>query len=198
VTRHDVIGELPEAIRILARLEVFESAHPHMAARHARQHGAGQGSGLAKDGLPGGDRRQGAGCRDAEGLHGLAEDVFPQHRSQPGPAVAPPGEGRAAGALELNIEALAARVQDLPQENRPAIAESGHEAAKLVAGIGHGQRVRSRRHLVAREHGQTLGGPQDSGVQPELFREASLSLMSRGCATGTGAWRAKKRSGSRA
>ena len=176
VPRHHVIGELPEGIRILARLEVLEGAHPHMAARHARQHGAGQGAGLAKDGLPGGDRRQGARRRDAEGVHGLAQDVLPQDRPEPGPAVTPPGEGRAAGTLELDVEALARRVQDLAQENRPAIAEPWHEAAELVTGVGHGQGVRPRRHLVAREHGQTLGRAQGLRVQAELIGKGLVEL----------------------
>ncbi len=129
-----------------------------MAARDARQHRPRQ-RGLAIDRLARRDDRERARRRDAEGLHGLAEDILPQDRSEPGPPVAPAREGRAARALELDVEALARRVQDLAEEDRPTVAELRHEVAELVAGIGHGQRVRAVGHPVAREHSHAVRRP---------------------------------------
>jgi hypothetical protein len=173
--RHYVIGKVPERVGILAGRKVLEGPHPYMAACDAYQQGPWQGA-LAKDRLAGRHRRKGPRRRYAQRVHRLAQDVLAQDRPEPGAPVAATREGRAAGALELDVEALARRVQDLAQKNRPAIAKLRNEAAKLVAGVGHGQRGRTLRHPVAREHGQTFGRAQRFGVEPELPGQGIVEL----------------------
>ena len=176
VAVNHVVGQVAERLGIATRLKVLEGAHPHMTARHPRQHRPGKATGVAKDRLAGGDRRQGAGGGDAQGRHVFADQVLTQHRSQPGPAVTPAGEGRAAGTLELDVQALAGRVPDLTQENGSPIAQLRHEAPELMAGIGHGQGHRPLRHPVAGENLHGLRRPQGRRVQSQAGGEGFVEL----------------------
>ena len=92
-------------------------------------------------GLAGGDCGEGAGRGDAEGGHGLADEVLAQHGAERGPAVTAAGEGRGAGAFELDVAAAPVLADDLAEQNGAAVAELRGEAAELVAGIGECDRV---------------------------------------------------------
>ena len=87
----------------------LERSDADVTGSHPRQHRAGQRSVLAHDVLTGRRHGEAAGRRDAERVHGLADDVFAQHRSERGPAIATTGKRRAAGTFELDVEALAPR-----------------------------------------------------------------------------------------
>ena len=87
----------------------LEGADADMAGGHPRQHRAWERSVVAHDLLAGRGHGEAAGGRDAERVHGLADDVFAQHRPERGAAIAAAGKRRAAGALELDVEALAPR-----------------------------------------------------------------------------------------
>ena len=89
------------------------------------------------------------GGGDAQGVHGLAEQHLAEHGADGGLAVAPARERRAARALEGDVAALALAVDDLPQQQRPPIAQLGREAAELVACVGLGERLRAVGHGVA-------------------------------------------------
>ena len=73
-------------------------------------------------------------------MHGLADDVLAQNRAECGPAIAVAGERGGAGALELDVPAHAIQTDDFAKKKGAAVTQLGHEVAKLVPGIGHGQR----------------------------------------------------------
>ena len=100
----DVVGEPADRVGVAADGEELEGADADMARGDARQHRAGQ-RGLADDVLAGDDGGERARGRDAEREHGLADDVFAQHRPERGAAVAAAGERGAARALELDVAA---------------------------------------------------------------------------------------------
>ena len=74
----------------------------HEAGRHAGQHGTGERA-LTEDPLAGRDHGERARGGDAKCMHGLADEVLAQHRSQGGPAIATAREGGEACALELEV-----------------------------------------------------------------------------------------------
>ena len=87
VARDHMVGEQPQRLAIAAGGEELEGAHADVAGGNAGQHRARQFA-VAPDRLAGGDGRQRARRRDAEGRHRLAHDVFAQHGPDRGPAVA--------------------------------------------------------------------------------------------------------------
>ena len=175
VPSNDVVGKDPDGLGVPARGEILEGPDAHMTARHAGEHGPGQ-IGLAVDGLAGRHRSERARGRDAERVHALADDVLTQDRPEPRPPVAGTRKGRAPGTLELNIEALAAWVEDLAQEDRPSVAELRHKAPELMAGVGHGQRLRAVRHRVSGQHGEPVGRAQLILIEPEIAGERLVEL----------------------
>ena len=86
-----------------------------------------------------------------------------------GPAVTGAGKGRAAGALELNVAASSAAVDHLAQEQSPAVAKLGHEAAELVAGIGLRQRRRSLGDLVAGKDARAPLAIERGAIKPQFL-----------------------------
>src|SRR5918993_1426911 len=107
---------------VLVRRDPLDGADPDMARRDAREHGALKHRlpihGLARD-----RHGQAPGGRDAEGVHRLADDVFPQHGPERRPPVTPAGEPRLPCSFELNVHAIAARCDLLAKQDRTAIAE---------------------------------------------------------------------------
>ena len=102
-------------------------------------------------------------------------DVFAQHRAEPGAPVAAARERRAAGALELDVAALAVAVDDLAEQERAAVAELGHEVAELVAGVEPGERLGALGHLVAGEESRRRPSvARASGSRPSCSANAQL------------------------
>jgi len=66
--------------------------------------------------------------------------------------------GRAPGAFQLHLPALAGSVLDFAQQDRPAIPQLGHEMAKLMTGIQRGNCIHAGQQLVARQCLDHLGG----------------------------------------
>ena len=97
-----VVSQEPHTLRVAPRGEVLERAHPDVARGHAGQDRARQRR-LAQHRLAGRHRRERAGGRHAERRHGLGYEVLAQHGPERGPAVAAAREGRAPGALELDV-----------------------------------------------------------------------------------------------
>jgi len=128
---------LAEAVDVVACGEVLEGAYAEVATGDAGEDGAGL-SGLAKDWLTGADGGEGSGSGDTEGGHSFAEDVLAEDGAEGGAAVSATGEGGGAGALELDVVALAVARDDFAEEVGAAVAELGNEVAELVAGVGDG------------------------------------------------------------
>ena len=93
-----------------------------------------------------------------------------------GAAVAAAGERGGARALELDVAADAVRVDDLAEQDRPAVAELGHEIPELVAGIGHGDGVGARGNRLSGQDFGALRGLQQVRIEPELDRQRPVQL----------------------
>ena len=89
-------------------------------------------------------------------MHRFANEIFAQGRPQCGAAIAPPGERRSARALQLDIAPLAVAVHDLAKEDCAAIAKLRNEIAELMPGIGHRDRLGTRRNDVAAKYRRQL------------------------------------------
>ena len=195
--RDDMVGELPHPVGVAARGKKLEGADADVARGDAGEYGARQNR-LAHHVLAGHDGGERARRGDAEREHRLADDVFPQHGAECGAAVAPAGERRPAGPLELDIAADAVRVDDFAEQDGAAIAELRHEMTELVAGIGHRDRVGTVRNAFAGEDFGALRARKQLGVETEMDRQRPVELdQARGGDRG-GATRAKKFAGSAA
>lgn len=87
--------------------------------------------------------------------------LLPPNRASPAvaapPAWALPGKGGDAGALELDLPALAPRAQHLAQVHGGAVAQLPREAAELVAAVAVRRGLRARQHPVPAEEQRGLG-----------------------------------------
>ena len=173
VPRHRVVGQASHRLRVAPGGEELERADPDVARRHPVEHRAGQVR-VPHHGFPGRQGREGAGGRDAERRHGLADEIFAQHGTQCGPAVAAAGEGRGARAFQLDIPARSVPADDFAEQDRPAVAELRVEAAELVAGIGGGDGFRPFGQTLAGQDLDALGSLERVGVQPEFGREGPV------------------------
>ena len=82
-------------------------------------------------------------------VHGLRDQIFPQHRSQPGAAIAAARIGGAPRAFELNITADFIGAEAFAQKQGAAITELGVVVAKLMAGVNLCKRLCALRCFVA-------------------------------------------------
>ncbi len=140
-----------------------------MAGGDARQHRAVEHI-VAIDRLAGLRHRQAARRRNAERVHRLADDVFPQHRPERGAPVAPAGKSRSPGAFQLYVQAIAGWRDLLPQQDRPAIAER-REVAELMAGVRLRDRSSAFGQCIAGENGSAFGTGERLGLESEHCRE---------------------------
>ena len=187
-----------DRLRVAAGGEVLEGADADMACGHARQHGAGLGL-LAIDRLAGGHRHQGAGRRDAEGGHGLADDVLAQHRAERGAAVAAARERRPPGPLEVDVAADAVRDRRPRRGGSPARRRAAARSGRT--GARH-RPWRSARLPPARDCRRSSATPSaeasQSASRPRSSASGRLTRISAGPRTGVGRVRVPKRSGRRA
>ena len=170
----DVIGQPPHALGIAARGEILEGSDPDVAGGDAGQDRARQRR-LAQHALAGrhgGERSRG---RNAQRRHRLADDVFAQHRTERGAAVAPARKRRRAGPLELDVAADAVGVDHLAEQDGAAVAELRHEMAELVAGIGHRDRVGAVGEPLAGEDFGAFRAVEPVRIEPEMDAPAAGS-----------------------
>jgi len=184
VARNDMVRQRPQALGVLPGREELEGADADVAGGDARQHRAGQDL-VAHHRRPGQHEGERPRRRDAERRHRLADDVFAHHRPDGGAPVPAARIARAAGALELNVAAPSGAIDHLPEQDRPSVAELGHEVAELVAGIGGRDRRRALGHCVAREHGEALRPRKPDRIEPEFIRQPVIqphqSRLRHGC-----------------
>ena len=141
VAGDDVIRQPPQGLVIAACGKILEGADADMACRDAGEDRAGQ-DGFAINGIAGQHRRQRPCGRHAERRHRFADDIFAQDRPKGCPPVAAPGKRCRPATLQLDIAALAVAADHLAEQDRAPVAKLRHELAELMAGIGHGQRLR--------------------------------------------------------
>src|ERR1700722_14485165 len=168
-----IIGKPSDGVDVVARGEVLERAHAHEARRHPRQYRARQRP-LAEHGLTGGDRGERARGGNAERMHGLAHEIFPQYRAERGAPVAVARKPGSTGSLQLNVAAHAGAIERLPQQDGAAVAELRYEMAELMARISHRYRLRALRHDISgKKPGQRLG-VEPAVTEPQLRAESVI------------------------
>ena len=165
-----VVGERAQHVPVAARGGVLERAHPQVARGDPAEHRTRQRP-LALHRLAGGDDRERPRRRDAEPVHRLADDVLAQHRAHRGPAVAAAGERRAPGPLQVQVTPVAVAVDDLAEQQRPAVAQARLVHAELVARVGLRDRRDPVRQPVAGQQRHPGGRRQLRGVETELAGE---------------------------
>ena len=151
---------------------------------------------LPVDRLAGGDDREAPGGGDAEGGHGLADDVLAEHRPEGGLPVAAAGEPRPPRPLELDVDEPAGRRPVLAQQDGAAVAEHG-EAAVLVPGVGLGDRPGAGRQVLAGEQGRGGLRRERARSRPSSSASRWFRIDTRGSGTAAGLAGVKRSSGSR-
>jgi hypothetical protein len=117
-----------------------------------------------------GDHRERPRGRDAQAVHGLADDILAQHRAYRGLAVGAPGERGTPGPLDVQIAAAPPGIHHLAEQQRAAVPEARRVAAELVAGVGLGDRRNPLRHLPNQQR-DARRLPQLRGIGAQLDRE---------------------------
>ena len=162
-----VVGERAQHVGVAGRGGVLERAHPQVARGHPAEHRAGQGRsrGTCSPVATTDKRPRG---RDPERVHRLADEVLAQHRAHRGPAVAAAGERCAPGPLQVQVAPVARAVDDLAEQQRPAVAEAGLVEAELVARVGLRYGRDPLRQPVAGQQRHPRGRPQRRRVETQL------------------------------
>ena len=164
-----VIGQAPQQLPVAAGRRVLEAADPQVTFGDPGQHGPGQ-HGVALHRPAGGHHGQRAGGQDAQRVHGLADHVLAQHRSDRGQIVAAAGE-QVRPEPEVDVAQPPGGVGDLAEQQCAAVAEARDVAAELVARVGLRDRDRAGRHVVADQEAQPVRAAQPGRVQAEVGGE---------------------------
>ena len=138
-----VVGEAAQQVDVAGDRGVLEAADPQVAACDAGEHRPGQRR-LPLHLPARRHHRQGSGGRDAQRVHRLADDVLAQHRTDRGQAVATSCERRTTRTLEVDVAGVAVAVDPLAEQQRAPVAQTRHEPAELMSGIGLRYRRRRR------------------------------------------------------
>ena len=178
-----MVRQQPQRLGIAPRGEILERADTDVARGHTRQDRARQHR-LASHRLSGRNRGQRPGGGHAQRRHGLADNVFTQHRAERGTAVAIAGVGRPPGTLELDVTPHAVRRDDLAKQDGTTVAEPRHEVAELVAGVGECDRRRTVRNAVAGKDLDTLTSRQFRGIEPKAIGQPGIYANQLRCCDG--------------
>src|SRR6185312_7319577 len=79
-------------------------------------------------------------------------------------------------SLELDVAADAVLVDDLTEQDGPAVTELGHEMAELVAGIGHRNRVGAVRQALSGEDFGPFRALQHVWIEAEMDGQGPVQL----------------------
>ena len=165
-----VVGEPPEQCHVAVHGDVLERSDSQMAAGDPGEDRAGQRH-VAPHRLACRDDSERSGGRDAQCVHRLADEVLAQHRAERGAPVQAAGVRRRTRALEVEVTRRPITVDELPEQQRPAVAEAAGEAAELVPGVGLGDCGRALGQAVAGEGGDARRAAQHLHVETELNRQ---------------------------
>ena len=128
-----VIRKRPQCFVIVVCRRPLHGADADMARRDSREHCSVEHR-FPIHGLAGRRDRQAARGRNSKRVHRLADDVFPQHRTERGAAVAAAREACRPCPFQLNVDAIAGWRDLLAQQDRASVAERG-EVAELMTGV---------------------------------------------------------------
>lgn len=107
-------------------------------------------------------------------MHRLADDVFAQHRTHRGQAVAPAGEWCRTRTLEVDVAEPAVGVSQLAEQHCAPVAQSRDVTTELVTGVGLRYRRGPGRHKVADQKPQPVGTLKPCRVEAELLGQGSV------------------------
>src|SRR5690554_5954548 len=103
------------------------------------------------------DDGEGAGGRDPQRMHRLADEVFPQHGPDGGQPVSTARERGTPGSFEMKITDLAVSARELSQEQGAPVTQSRGVTAELVPGVRLRHRGGPAGNEVADEHPDSVG-----------------------------------------
>ena len=106
-----------------------------------------------------------------QGRHGLADNVFTDHRPERCAPVAAAGKLCRSGSFELDVIAPAVGAEDFAEQHRPAIAELGHEVSELMPGIGLRYGLRPRRDGISGKNCDAFLAAQIGRVDAKALRQ---------------------------
>ena len=172
----DVVGELPHAIGVAARGEELEGADADVARGHAGEHRAGQHASRACTRSP----VVTAASERVVGMPSAAIASLTMYSRSTGPSAARPSPRRENGVgpepLSWMSRRTPSRVDDLAEQDGPAVAELRHEMAELVAGIGHRDRLGAIGDALAGEDFGAFRALQHVGIEAELDGQRPVQL----------------------
>ena len=181
-----VVGERAHRALVAVRRCPLQRADANVAGGHAREHRALEHR-LAIDRLARRHHRQAAGGRNAERVHRLADDVFPQHRPERGAPVTAAGIRRRPCPFQLNVDAIAGRRDLLAEQDRAAVAERG-EVPELMTGVRLRDRPPAAGQRIAGERSRRLRDRSSvSESSPSRAASGRLKATRRGSRTAVGA-----------
>jgi hypothetical protein len=169
VTGDGVVGECTQQVTVTRRGSVLERAHAQMARGYPGEHRARQRP-FPEHPLARGDHRERPRGRDAQPVHGFADDILAQHRAYHGLAVSAPGKRGPPGPLEMKVAAAPLYIDHLAEQQRAAVPEAGRVHAELVAGVGLGDRREPLRGL-SDQQSDARGLPQLRRIGAQLDRQ---------------------------
>ena len=164
-----VIRELLQVLMFAPVVEHFERTEAHVRRGEAQQHRGGFRRFAIHGFVGAGDAERTRGGY-AQCMHRFRAQILAYGRAQYCTSVGGARERRLARALELQRPAFAFGVDDFAQQNRAPVAQLRHEAAELMTGVEHRQRLRARRHEIAGEQIQKTFAAGFGGVEVEQRR----------------------------
>src|SRR5689334_5661248 len=156
--------------------EIFDRADADVTLCDAREHRTWQEAILPQDVLARRDDGERTRGGDAEREHGLADDIFPQHRTKRGAAIAIAGKRRWPGALQLYVASDTIRVAQFAQEDRTPVAQLRNPAAELMPRISHRQWFGAVGNFVPAQRFDAVRRRKPNWVKSQFSRQWHVQL----------------------
>src|SRR6202035_3956566 len=109
--------------------------------------------------------------------HGLADEIFAQHRAERSAPVAAARIGGSTGTLQLNLAPGARAIPRLPQQNGPAVAELRDEVSELMTGIGHCDGLQTLRDDISGKDPCQLIGSELADIEAQLQTQRVIEFQ---------------------
>ena len=187
----DEIGQPGDGFRAVGVMKIFETAEADMRVAQPHQQGAGLRR-LPVHQLTDADDRQRARGGDAQSVHRLAAQIFPDGSAQGGAAVEPAGEPRGPAAFQVDIPGVTRSVGDFSQQEAASVTQSRVVQAELMPGVIHRQRLRARQGAVAGKIFDEFRPFEFCRVQTDQRRRFGVAVDEIGSGYGIGRFRLKK------
>ena len=178
MTVDGIDDEAAEEVLVARRGRVLEAAHAQMTGRDPCQHRPRQHR-LAAHRAPCRRDSERSRRRYAQGVHGLADDVLPEHRADRSEPIPTTGERRAARAFEMDVMQETVRVDDFAEQEGPPVAQARRVPAELMPGIRLRNGFRPGRNQVAGQEPRPSAPRRNTGSRPSSVANGSLRTSNR-------------------